>query len=253
VVTLAQFGKSAGVTRDVANDSRRQLRLGALEGQAPTLIHELAQPLSATSNYLESCAGKIRQRIEGLEDVLAEIEKAKAQAARATQIIRSMRNFALSGEVSAESEELRRMVDLALAEVPGMEEVDVSLSYHAAGVYVIVDRIQFGQVLTNLFTNAVDAMRDSPIKRLRIATSGVGGDCTRIRIEDSGPGLSPEVYARLYEPFVTTKPQGTGLGLPICDEIVRAHDGRLWAEKPEAGCGAAFNLLLPARMRGPAL
>jgi phosphoglycerate-specific signal transduction histidine kinase len=151
VVNLAQFGrKGAGVTRNVANDSSRQLRLGALEGLAPTLIHALAQPLPATSNYLESCAGKIRKRIEGL----------------------------------------------------------------------------------------------------RIVTSKADGDSTHIRIEDSGRGLSTEVFTSLYRPFVTTKPQGTGLGLPISDTIVQAHGGRLWAEAPEAGRGAVFNVLVPAKVRG---
>jgi two-component system sensor kinase FixL len=247
VVELVQLGRKA------ANDPARRMRLEALEGLAPTLIHELSQPLAATANYLDVCVTQIRQKIAGLEDVLEGIERARAQAARAGEIIRSMRNFALRGEVAGKSEELRRIVNEALAAVPGIETVDVSLSYHAAGVYVIVDRVQFRQVLTNLATNAVEAMAGSRVRQLRIVTSETDAGCTRIRIEDSGPGLSWGVFTRLFEPFVTTKAQGTGLGLPICNAIVEAHRGRLWAATPEAGHGAVFNLLIPARIKAEAL
>lgn len=237
------------VRQPAANDSARRMRLGALEGLAPTLIHELSQPLAATANYLDVCVSQIRRKIAGLEDVLEGIERAKAQTARAGEIIRSMRNFALRGEVASKSEELRRIVNEALAAVPGIETVDVSLSYHAAGVYAIVDRVQFRQVLTNLFTNSVEAMSGKPVRQLRIVTSETVSGCTRIRIEDSGPGLDWDVFTRLYEPFVTTKQHGTGLGLPICNAIIKAHGGRLWASTPKAGCGAVFNLLLSARIK----
>jgi len=234
------------VPRAPANDPR-QLRIGVLEGVAPTLIHELAQPLSAAMAYLDSCALQIRGKIAGMEDLLADIERAKAQAQRATAILRNLREFALQGRVACQSETLRRIVDDALVGVPGIGEVEVQLGYHAAGVYVVGDRIQLIQLLANLFANAVQAMHESPVKKLRIVTAAAGDD-TLIRIEDSGPGLSPAVYAQLFEPFVTTRPDGSGLGLPICATIVRAHNGRIWADPPEPGAGAAFNLSLPARV-----
>ena len=240
--------KGEAPVRVGANDPARRLRLDVLDGLAPTMIHELSQPLAAASAYLDVCTVKVRERIEGLEDVLATILQAKAQAARMAEIIRSMRNFALSGEIAVQPEELRQIVNSALMAVPGIGEVDVQLSYHAAGVYVVADRIQLGQVLVNLFTNAVEAMADCPVKRLRLETSACG-DETGIRIEDDGPGMSPEVFRRLYEPFVTTKPFGTGLGLPICNTIIEAHGGRLWPDQPEAGRGAALNILIPARVR----
>ena len=250
VAELVQLGRQAA--NAPANDSARRMRFEALEGLAPTLIHELSQPLAATTAYLDASVAQIRQKIAGLEDVLEGIERAKAQALRAGDIIRSMRNFALRGEVAVQSEELRRIVNEALAAVPGIETVAVSLSYHAAGVYVIVDRIQLRQVLINLFTNAVEAMHDCPVRQLRIVTSETVGDCTRIHIEDSGPGLDWAVFTGLFEPFVTTKPNGTGLGLPICNAIVEAHGGRLWASTPEVGHGAVFNLLFPARIKAEA-
>lgn len=240
-----QFGHKAGTPPLAANDAR-QLRIGVLEGVAPTLIHELAQPLSAMTAYLDNCAFQVRGKIAGMEELLVDIERAKAQAERAAAILRNLREFALQGRVACRSESLRRIVDDALAAVPHIGEVEVQLGYHAAGVYVAGDRIQLVQLLANLFANAVQAMAECPVKRLRIVTAAAGDD-TLIRIEDSGPGLSGAVYAHLFEPFVTTRPDGTGLGLPICATIVRAHRGRIWADPP-AGGGAAFNLSLPARV-----
>lgn len=252
VVDLQPFGKKgAGQCGGSAHDLRR-LRLDTFDNMASMLAHELAQPLATSANYLHACAAQVRERIEGLEDILATIASACAQNARAMAILRTMRSFALSGQVAAQSIELRRVVDDALGAVPGIGDVEVSVSYHSAGVYVIADRIQLGQVLVNLFANAVDAMRGSRIKLLRIVTSAEG-DETRIRIEDHGPGLSPEIFDRLFEPFVTSKAHGTGLGLPICDTIIEAHGGRLWAEPPVPGRGAAFNILLPAKIKGEPL
>jgi two-component system sensor kinase FixL len=254
VVEFARFGRNdANPLRPVAHDAARRLRLEALEMLAPMLIHELAQPLAATNNYINACAMQVRRDAPGLEDVIAGLERAKAQVMRAGEIIRSMRDFALRGEVAGRPEGLRGIVNEALAAVPEMQTVDVSLCYHAARVDVIVDRVLFRQVLTNLFTNAVEAMRDCPDRRLRIVTSEVDRDCTQIRIEDSGPGLGWDVFGRLYEQFVTTKPTGTGLGLPICNAIVAAHGGRLWASQPEAGRGAVFNMLVPNRIKVEAL
>lgn len=243
---LVRLGRQ--IANTPANDQARRMRLEALEGLAPTLIHELSQPVAATTAYLDASIAQIRQKIAGLEDVLEAVERAKAQAVRAGDIIRSMRDFALRGKVTAQSEELRRIVNEALAAVPGIETVDVSLSYHAAGVYGIVDRIQFRQVLINLFTNAVEAMQGYPVRQLRIVTGETVSNCTRLRIEDTGPGLEWNVFTELFEPFVTTKPGGTGLGLSICNAIIDAHGGRIWASTPEAGRGAVFNLLLPARI-----
>lgn len=253
-VVEVQFGRR-GVSRfrPGATDPGRRMRLQALEGLAPTLVHELAQPLAATTNYLDAAIAQLRGKIGGHEDVIRTMEQAKAQARRAGEIIRSMRNFALNGEVNGHLEDLRGIVGEALALVPGIQGVDISFAYHASAVYAIIDRVQFRQVLTNLFTNAVEAMADSPAKQLRIVTREAAGDGTLIRIEDSGPGLNAEVFGRLYEPFVTTKSYGTGLGLPICNAIVEAHGGQLWASQPKAGHGAAFNIVLPARAKGGAL
>ena len=109
---------------------------------------------------------------------------------------------------------------------------------------VAVDRIQVQQVVVNLIRNAVEAMK-SERRELTVSAAPNGDGSVAIRVADTGPGLAPEVAERLFQPFVTTKPQGMGIGLSICRSIVEAHGGELRAE-PNPGGGTVFAFSLPA-------
>ena len=113
-----------------------------------------------------------------------------------------------------------------------------------------MDKIQIQQVITNLIRNSIDALGDVERREI-VDLHPVPGDRVRSRSRSPtrGPGLAPEVAARLFEPFVTTKPEGMGIGLSICRSIVDAHGGRLWTSVPEGG-GAAFHVGLPAAAAG---
>jgi two-component system sensor kinase FixL len=228
---------------EIYDEGRR--RLCALEVLAPTLIHEVAQPLTAASYYLAACAEQLRRRCTGTDEMLTMIERAQEQTTKAIGIIQGMRNFVINGEIAARPEELRGIIDSALAAVPEIATVDVVHADSSTGTLVVVDRLQVEQVLTNLFANAVQAMEGSALRRLTISTRETASE-TQIVVEDSGPGLADEAFARLFEPFFTTKRQGMGLGLSICRTIVEAHGGRLWPDGPLEGRGATFNLTLPA-------
>jgi two-component system sensor kinase FixL len=108
---------------------------------------------------------------------------------------------------------------------------------------VTLDRVQIQQVLVNLIRNAVEAMDEMPRRTL---TLGVRrrGEQVEVSVADTGPGLPPEVREKLFQPFVTTKPQGMGIGLSICRAIIQAHGGELWAE-PNPGGGTIFRFVLP--------
>ena len=113
---------------------------------------------------------------------------------------------------------------------------------------MFVDRIQIQQVLLNLIRNALDAMTEggAPCRReLSVAAVPVGPDWVEVAVADTGPGLAPEVAGRLFDPFVSGKPGGMGVGLSISRSIVQAHGGRLWAEANRGG-GAVFRFTLPA-------
>jgi two-component system sensor kinase FixL len=113
---------------------------------------------------------------------------------------------------------------------------------------VIVDKIQIQQVLLNLLRNAAEAVADQESREIAIRAEA-RGDIVQISVVDNGPGLPDEVRDKLFQPFVTTKQTGMGVGLSICHTIIAAHDGRLWAE-PNPGGGTIFRLTLPTTSAG---
>jgi two-component system sensor kinase FixL len=122
--------------------------------------------------------------------------------------------------------------------------VNFRLEPDPAAPLVAADRIEIQQVVFNLVRNAIEAMDDRRRRVVRLSTATRDAE-VEIAVADSGPGLSPEVQDRLFRPFVTTKPNGMGIGLSICRRIVDGHGGRLWAENSPKG-GAVFRFTLPA-------
>jgi len=123
----------------------------------------------------------------------------------------------------------------------------VSSDFGAGGM-VLVDKIQIQQVLLNLMRNAIEAMQNTTRRELVISTRSFRPDIIEVAVADTGSGISPEIAAKLFQPFVTTKQHGMGVGLSISRTIVEAHGGRLWAE-PNPGGGTIFRLTLK-RERG---
>ena len=112
------------------------------------------------------------------------------------------------------------------------------------GDLVLADRVQIQQVLVNLVRNAIDAMSEATPAELTVRTKAQEGGFTEVAVSDTGSGIGEEVLQRLFEPFMTTKKEGMGVGLSICRTIVEAHDGRIWASNNE-GPGATFAFTLP--------
>lgn len=224
-------------------------RLTAMGEMASTLAHELNQPLAAVSNYLKGCRRLLDQAdLDALPKVKEGLDKASEQAVRAGQIIRRLRNFVSRGETERRQERVSQLIDEAgaLALVGGREAGIVSrLDLHPAVTTVMADRVQVQQVLVNLIRNAVDAMQGAPRREITLSARPSEGGMVEIGVSDTGPGLSEEVADRLFQPFVTTKENGMGVGLSISRSIVEAHGGRLWVE-PSACGGASFRLTLPA-------
>jgi len=115
-------------------------------------------------------------------------------------------------------------------------------------ITVFVDKIQIQQVLLNLLRNAAEAVADQERREIALITEAQDNS-VRISVVDNGPGIPDEVRARLFQPFVTTKQAGMGVGLSICQTIIAAHDGRLWAEPNPEG-GTIFRLTLPTAPAG---
>jgi two-component system sensor kinase FixL len=174
------------------------------------------------------------------------LDRAGEQAVRGGHIIDRLRGFAAQHESAPRPEMVsplvREAVELLLVGTR-TEGVRIKLPGELPDIAVLVDKIQVQQVLLNLLRNAVEAVATVTRKEVAIALA-VHDDFVQISVVDSGPGLAEEVKARLFQPFVSTKKTGMGIGLSICHKIIMAHNGRLWAEPNPSG-GTIFHLTLP--------
>lgn len=221
-------------------------RLSAMGEMAATLAHELNQPLSAISNYLKAA----QRFVEGENPQSRGVDpmrKAAEQALRAGQIIRRLRDFVGRGENEKTVESLTKLIEesSALALVGAREHgVKVRFDRDPAVDLVLADRVQIQQVLLNLLRNAIEAMDGSPRRELIVDVKADRDEMARVRVHDTGPGIDPQIIDRLFQPFVTTKGQGMGIGLSICRNIIEAHGGRIWAESNADG-GTTFSFTIP--------
>ncbi len=223
-------------------------RLTAMGEMASALAHELNQPLSAIANYMKGS----RRLLENSEDARAAtlrdaMDKAGDQALRAGQIIRRLRDFVARGETERRMEDVKKLIEeaSALALVGAKDKgVRVRFDFDQRSDFVLADKVQIQQVLLNLMRNAIDAMEDVEKRELVISTLPVTENMVEISVADTGSGISPEISAQLFQPFVTTKSQGMGVGLSISRTIVEAHGGSI-APRPNPGGGTIFSFTLP--------
>jgi signal transduction histidine kinase len=227
-------------------------RLSAMGEMAAALAHELNQPLTAVGTTVGAIELLLKDTSKPVtevtrERVLRAVRQAETQAVRAGDIIRRLRRFVSRGEVDAKPEDLRALIEDAVAlALPnaGSAGVTVRVSVEPDAEGVFADRVQVQQVIVNLVRNAVEAMRvQESAKIITIDATAEAGMAT-VRITDTGPGLAPDVAARLFSAFFTTKSEGMGVGLSICRHIIETHGGRMWCE-PSDGGGADFRFTLP--------
>jgi two-component system sensor kinase FixL len=235
--------------QDLQSELAHVGRVSEMGTLASSLAHELNQPLTAVANYCEAARDLLDGPIEAetLDMVREAMNEAAAQTTRAGQIVRRLRDFMSHGESERRLESLPKLVAEAnaLALVGSREYgIDVQVELDPNAGLVMVDRIQIQQVLVNLIRNAIDAMVDTPQRFLAIR-SHASGELVRVTVEDTGSGIGDDVAAQLFQPFVTSKQTGMGIGLSICRTIVEAHGGRIWFE-PGARGGTAFHFTLPA-------
>ena len=216
---------------------------------ASTLAHELNQPLSAIANYMK---GSRRLLESGTDERSAMIrdamDRAAEQALRAGEIIRRLRDFVSRGESEKQVESIAKLVEEASAlALVGAKEHGVRVTFHfdPRADLVLADRVQVQQVLLNLMRNAVEAMAESNRRELVLSTEMADDNMIRFNVADTGPGIAEEIREQLFQPFVTTKRQGMGVGLSISRTIIDSHGGRIWAE-PNPGGGTMFSFTLRA-------
>lgn len=245
---LTERQESAAQLESAYSELARLARMNELGEMASTLAHELNQPLSSIANYVQGSV-MLLERVDDayavkLRGALAEVSK---QSLRAGDIIRHLREFVTRGETDKAPEDIKRLVEEAAGlALVGSRERGVRSDFRFAPdtALVLVDRVQIQQVLTNLMRNAIEAMKDSNTKELLVETSRSGDGMVRIDVADTGTGLSDEISDKLFQPFVTSKAGGMGIGLSISKRIVEAHGGEISAAANSRG-GTTFTFTLP--------
>jgi two-component system sensor kinase FixL len=213
---------------------------------ASSLAHELNQPLTAMLNYVRAARRTIGAAPADIR--AAEfLDKAVIETKLAGEIIRSLREFIDKREPSRQPEDIGAVLEDSLTlslygGADGREKIKTRIAPDLPPV--LIDKVQIQQVILNLVRNALEAMRGMPEGRLVIEAAPGGPGFVTVSVVDTGPGLAPEVASRLFQPFTTTKEQGMGVGLSICQSIVETHDGKIWAE-PNQPQGVIFRFRLP--------
>lgn len=233
-------------------------RLAAIGDLASGLAHELNQPLASVINYASTCnlllqQANARASIDAADTKLAPLVKTMLEEAkRAGEIVRRLRKFMQTGAFEPTPVDIGEAVMTALRfalPVNQYEDVDVNCAYDDDLPPVWADDVQIQQVIFNLVRNALDAMRGQGEKKLSITITRIEENEIQVCLRDTGPGIRPDMMDRVFEPRVTTKKEGMGIGLSLSRSIIEAHGGSIQARNLDSG--AEFSFRLPTMKNDP--
>jgi PAS domain S-box-containing protein len=230
-------------------------RLNTLAELSTTLAHELNQPLGAILGNAQAARRFLERTPPDLDEVRTILDDIVADELRTGEIVSHLRSLCKKEPVRFQSLTLDSLIEgvaKLLRNDLMAKHVSLALALTADLPEVCGDPVQLQQVLLNLLMNSVDAMTatSAPVHRVEVASARFDIGQLQVSVWDSGSGLTPEVMAHIFEPFVTTKPNGLGMGLVISRSIIAAHGGQLWAENHPDG-GALFRFTLPIDARDP--
>ncbi len=216
-----------------------------------SIAHEVSQPLGAILSNAEAAAMLLQRTPINLEEVHRILQDIRRDDLRAHEIVSHLRALLQKRELLLEAVNINDVaseVQRFVAHDAMRRKIRISIALDPQLPSVSADQIHLKQVLLNLIINAMDAIdkSDNGEREVAVSTNRVDARTVRVLVTDSGPGFSPGVLAKLFDPFVTTKPHGMGLGLSIARTIVQAHGGSIWAENGANG-GGIVGFAIPTR------
>jgi len=225
-------------------------RIATMGELTAAIIHELSQPMTAI--MANAKAGLLSLESDDQSDVPVRelLEDIVADDRRARQVLRHMRSLFLKNAAERRPVLLNALInDVATVVLTDALLRNMSVTFDLAPRLPLVsgDRVQLQQVVLNLIMNAFEALSNDTERsgNVLVTTRALEGHAVQLDVVDTGPGIAPDTLASIFEPFVTTKRIGMGLGLSVTRSIVSAHEGKIWAENNPDG-GAAFHIILPA-------
>ena len=249
VVDMHDWKQAQETLRNTQAELAHMTRVMTMGELTASIAHELNQPLASIMTNGQTSLRWLGRPTFDVEKIQQLTKSVVADAQRASEIIDRIRAMAIR---RAPQQTLLSLGDLIEESMVFLRHefqsrgVSVSLDLAPELPEVVGDRTQLQQVIVNLAINAVQAMGQSACRNILVRTTLSDPDMVCCAIEDSGPGIDPRNLPRLFESFFTTKDTGMGMGLPICQSIIEAHEGRIRADNDSALGGARFSFALPA-------
>src|SRR3977135_321649 len=251
IASLSEQKRAEEVLRQAQADLARVNRVTTMGALTASIAHEVNQPIAAAAANADACVRWLSRDPPNLEEARAAAMGIVKDATRAAEIIDRIRLLFKKGITERElldvNDVVREMIILLRGEA-AQHAVSVRTELAADLPRVMGDRVQLQQVMMNLMSNGIDAMKDVEGPReLAIKSQRAENEQLMVSVSDTGVGLPPQQADQIFNAFVTTKLHGTGMGLSISRSIVESHSGRLWAAD-NSPRGASFHLILPAKI-----
>jgi len=236
--------------RQAQADLERVARVTTMGELTASLAHEINQPIAATITNGNTCLHWLKRDPPDVEEAREAASRTVQAATRTAEIVKRIRVVFKRGTTQREPVDLNEVIRETVALLGSEADrnlVGIRMELAADLPIAMADRVQLQQVFANLVLNGIEAMKGLRPAELTVESRRDGNGGLLISVSDTGVGLAAEQLGQIFRAFYTTKPDGTGMGLPISRSIIESHGGRLWASA-NAGRGATFHFTLPSQL-----